>query len=51
MKMTQKQEVIRWLKEGWTITPAEALSSWGCFRLAAVIKKLRDKGQPFFVQA
>jgi hypothetical protein len=25
--MTQEQEVIRWLKEGWTITPAEALKN------------------------
>jgi len=43
--MTQEQEVLLWLKYGRPITQAEAIDFFRCYRRAAVIKKLRDKGQ------
>jgi hypothetical protein len=40
----QGDQVIGLLKSGASITPMEALVEFGCFRLAAVIHKLRKKG-------
>ena len=34
------------LETGRTITPIEALEEFGCFRLAARVKDLRDAGYP-----
>lgn len=44
MRKTQKELVLERLKEGRSITPLEALSEYGCFRLAAVICELRKDG-------
>ena len=43
-KMTQKDMILNWLKNGKTITPMEALERFGCFRLAARIHNLRESG-------
>lgn len=42
-KLSQQKKIELWLKSGKTITPAIALSRFRCFRLAAVIFKLRKK--------
>ena len=42
--MTQKEMVLAHLKGGHCITPLEALSEYGCFRLADVIYRLKDDG-------
>lgn len=44
MNNTQLQQVLYHLKQFKTITPIEALDKYGCFRLSAVILKLRDAG-------
>ena len=44
MNNTQFQQVLNHLKQSKTITPIEALERYGCFRLSAVILKLRDAG-------
>jgi len=43
-KQTQEQQVIAHLKEKGAITPLDALRHIGCFRLAAIIHRLRAKG-------
>ena len=42
--MTQKEQIINLLKTGRSITPMSALRNYGCFRLAAVIHKLKKQG-------
>lgn len=41
---TQTKVIKAHLEEGKTINPMEALISYGCFRLAARIKNLKDSG-------
>lgn len=41
--LTQEEMVLIWLKEK-AINPMQALAELGCFRLAAVIHRLRKKG-------
>ena len=41
MRRTQKEMVLNHLQTEGNITPWEALKNYGCFRLAAVIFKLR----------
>lgn len=41
---TQKESVLAHLRSGKKITPIEALNKFGCFRLAAVIHSLKNKG-------
>jgi hypothetical protein len=43
-KKTQEQELMARLKKGEGVTPITALFTFDCFRLAAVVKKLRNKG-------
>ena len=40
----QKEACLAYLMEHDCITPLEALHEFGCFRLAAVIARLRDEG-------
>lgn len=40
---SQNHKVLRWMKERGSITPQDALT-FGCMRLAARIKDLRDGG-------
>ncbi len=44
MTVTQTNEIKAYLKKGYRITPIDALQSFGCFRLAARIKEIRDEG-------
>lgn len=44
VKQTQKQKVLAHLKKCKSITPLVALSKYGCYRLSAVIHKLRNDG-------
>ncbi len=41
--MSQCDDILAHLKTG-PITPVQALNSYGCFRLAARIKDLREQG-------
>tara|TARA_R100001460_G_scaffold41330_7_gene76949 strand:+ start:3498 stop:3704 length:207 start_codon:yes stop_codon:yes gene_type:complete len=41
MEKTQDIRILEHLKKGQTITPLEALELFGCFRLSAVIHRLR----------
>lgn len=40
-KLSQQKQIELWLRSGKTITPQIALSRFRCFRLAAVIFRLR----------
>ena len=42
--MSQATDILTALKEGRMLTPIDALQEFGCFRLAARIKDLRDSG-------
>jgi hypothetical protein len=46
MKATDSQNALikGWLLNGYSITQLEALTQFGCFRLAARIANLRDQG-------
>lgn len=41
---TQKEQIKKYLLSRKTITPIQALNKFGCFRLAAVIYKLKNEG-------
>lgn len=41
---SQKDACLAYLEEHDSITPLEALHEFGCFRLAAVIARLREEG-------
>ena len=41
---SQKKKILKHLVKGFSITPLEALKSYGCFRLAAVVFKLKNEG-------
>ena len=40
----QEKAILARLKTGRSITPIQALDDYGCFRLAAVIHRLRGRG-------
>jgi hypothetical protein len=42
--MNQKTNILNYLKKKGKITPLEALNKFGCFRLSARIKDLREAG-------
>ena len=42
--MSQNAQILADLKRGRVITPLQALKSYGCYRLAARIHDLKDKG-------
>lgn len=42
--MNQSEKILKALKSGRQITPLDALNEFGCFRLAAVIFKLKKEG-------
>ena len=44
MTVTQKNEIKFHLKMGFRITAIDALDKFGCFRLAARIKEIKDEG-------
>ena len=41
---SQNYKILQWMMEKGPITPLDALSKFGCMRLAARIKDLRGKG-------
>ena len=41
---SQEERILEYLERGNTLTPLEALNDFGCFRLAAVIWKLKGRG-------
>lgn len=43
-KFTQTEEIVNALEAGEAITALDALTRWGCFRLAARIGELRQEG-------
>ena len=49
-RMTQEQMVLNHLKEGKSITPIDALNLYGCFRLSAVIFRLKEDGHDIVMQ-
>ena len=42
--MNQTEQILAHLKAGNSLTPIDALNLFGCFRLSARIKDLRDSG-------
>jgi len=46
--MSQTNDIFHHLKTVGSITALEALSEYGCFRLAARIKDLRDAGHNIY---
>lgn len=42
--MTQTAQILRALERGRTLTPLEALTEFGCLRLAARVEELRASG-------
>lgn len=44
MKISQKNRILAFLLNGNTLTPLEALTKFGSFRLAARINELRNEG-------
>ncbi len=42
--MSQKTQILNYLKRGRAITPLEALRKFGCFRLGARVWELRRAG-------
>ena len=44
--MTQTEMIRAHLQSGRDLTPIDALNYYGCFRLAARIKELRNQGLP-----
>lgn len=42
--MSQNQQIANYLNKGRKLTPIDALNKFGCFRLSARIKNLRDEG-------
>lgn len=42
--MSQKSKIIKYLKMGGKLTPIDALSNYGCYRLAARVGELRKEG-------
>jgi hypothetical protein len=41
---SQCKKIIKYLREGNTLTPMEALRNFDCFRLGARIYELKDRG-------
>ena len=48
--MSQEQQILNHLKSGRALTPIEALSKFGCFRLGARIHDLRNQGYPILTR-
>lgn len=44
MNNTQLKQVLAHLKQGKTISQAEAIDLFNCYRLSAIIEKLRRQG-------
>ena len=50
IRENQCDTISRWLRDGKTITPKEAMDFWGIYRLAAVIHLLRkDQDEDYII--
>jgi len=47
---TQRESIKKFLQEGYSLTPLEALSLFGAYRLAAHIEVLRKRGMHIHTQ-
>lgn len=45
-EMTQAQQILKTLQDGFTVTALDALRDFQCFRLSARILELKDEGWP-----
>lgn len=45
-KKSQREMILDYLENGYSITQMEAIELFGCTRLAARINELRDEGYP-----
>jgi hypothetical protein len=50
MSKTQSEMILSHLKSKKAITPLEALTKYGCLRLAARIRDLRDSGHTILTE-
>lgn len=41
--MSQKLQILKWLKSGKTLTALQALEKFGCWRLAARVREIREE--------
>ena len=46
MSDSQETQILRWLAQGYTITPLEALERFGCMALSQRIGRLKKRGWP-----
>ena len=46
MSDSQETQILRWLAQGYTITPLEALERFGCMALSQRIGRLKRQGWP-----
>ena len=44
MNSTQLKKILAYLKQGKTISQAEAIDLFNCYRLSAIIQRLRNAG-------
>ena len=44
--MSQTKDILNWLQTGASLDAMQALTEFGCFRLAARIKDIREMGVP-----
>ena len=42
--MSQEDEILNYLQQGYSITPIQALEKWGVFRLSGRIFSLKKQG-------
>ena len=48
--MSQEQQILQYMSSGNPLTPIQALDKFGCFRLAARVKDLRDAGHTIYTE-
>lgn len=46
MSESQETQILRWLAQGYTITPLEALERFNCLALSQRIGRLKRRGWP-----
>lgn len=44
--MSQNESILRWPRKGRSLTALQALERFGCLRLAARVRNLKDAGHP-----
>lgn len=41
---SQESLILSWLQDGYSLTPMQALNSWGCWALSQRVTRLRKRG-------